>query len=102
MDSQNFKYHANLSKLQEIIDVQKQPGIWDHDPYFHGMLNGLILAHCVIADNEPEYFDPPKEWIADTIQKQQQDELHSQYPSLKEAWEQYQLLLALIRETPEN
>ena len=51
-----------IQALQDVLDVQCSSGNWDHDPYMHGMANGLILAQSIIADKDPEYLDAPKVW----------------------------------------
>lgn len=56
---------TNLEKLKELEKIQCQPGNWDHDPYMHGMANGLILAVATLEGREPVYLEAPKEWGKD-------------------------------------
>jgi hypothetical protein len=54
-----------MKKLREVTKVQCEHGNWNFDPYMHGMANGLLLAVAIMEDKEPEYLEPPKEWLGD-------------------------------------
>lgn len=54
-----------LSALKDVVRVQCSDGNWNHDPYMHGMANGLILALSLFESEEPEFLEAPKVWIAD-------------------------------------
>ena len=49
-------------RVQDVIDIQATDGNWDHDPYMHGFLNGMLMIQSVITDQEPEYRDAPDKW----------------------------------------
>ncbi len=51
-----------LTKLRGVTDIACQPGNYAHDPYLHGMANGLILALAILTDRDPEYLNPPEHW----------------------------------------
>lgn len=54
-----------LEVLKHFIEIQRQPGVWNYDPYLHGFTNGLILAHATMTDTEAKYLDPPNEWLSE-------------------------------------
>jgi len=48
------------SKLEDLIKIQRD--CLSGGDYMHGMLNGLICAHSVVSDEEPDYasrYKPP-------------------------------------------
>ena len=49
--------------LKELLEVQCQDGIWNQNPYMHGLANGLICAIAVMEDKAPEYLEAPEEWL---------------------------------------
>ena len=54
-----------LEALANIVEIQSSDGNWNHDPYLHGMANGLILALAIMTNKEPEYLEAPSEWLRD-------------------------------------
>lgn len=54
-----------LEVLKDYIKIQKQPGIWNYDPYLFGFTNGLILAYATMTDTKVEYLDSPNEWLSE-------------------------------------
>ena len=52
-----------VKQLKEILDIQCSDGNWNYDPYMQGMANGLILAHSIITGIDPQFKEPPKEWL---------------------------------------
>jgi hypothetical protein len=58
----NKTLQEKLSLLETLIETQKQsvveggPGV----SYMHGMANGMILAHCIFADNTPDFVIRPR------------------------------------------
>ena len=54
-----------ISDLQRMCNVQCSKGNWDFDSYGHGLANGLIFAHSIMADIEPKFLDAPKKFITD-------------------------------------
>jgi len=55
----------NLAVLQDLLEVQCQDGNWDHSPYMHGMANGMIFAMSVLTGDDPEFLDPPENFLCD-------------------------------------
>jgi len=56
--------------IKELLRIQGSDGNWNHDPYMHGMYNGMELIRSLVdGDNNPQYKMPPKVWIKDTIPK---------------------------------
>lgn len=58
-------YEESIKSLKELLDVQCSDGNWNHDPYMHGMANGMILALSLFEGGRPEYLEAPKEWGKD-------------------------------------
>jgi hypothetical protein len=55
-------------KIQELLEVQGQPGNWNYDPYMLGLYNGLELARAAVDnDNPPPKFrsKPETGWLRD-------------------------------------
>ena len=53
----NEKLQKHLSQIENCIGIQRDcliPGDSSF-PYMHGMLNGLICAHSIIAECSPTY-----------------------------------------------
>ena len=57
------KIMEGIKALQEQVKIQCSDGIWNYDPYMHGMANGLICALATIEGNDPEYLNPPEHWL---------------------------------------
>lgn len=54
---------ADLIKaMEDVIKVQTSTGIWDADPYMHGMANGMILMHSMAVATTPEFIKAPSYW----------------------------------------
>lgn len=56
-----------LESLRKQVSVQGSNGNWNHDPYMHGMFNGLECALATIEQREPNYRSAPTKWLADKI-----------------------------------
>ena len=56
----------NIEKLREQVKTQCLDGNWNYDAYMHGMANGLICALATLEDKEPEYLNPPEQWLTDS------------------------------------
>jgi len=52
-----------LAKLLQTRDEQCKDGTWDHSPYMRGLANGLILAHSILTDTEPNFKQIPDRWV---------------------------------------
>lgn len=55
----NERLQKDLSSLENLIGIQRDCVIAG-DPsvqYMHGMLNGLICAHAIFSDTDPDYHD---------------------------------------------
>ncbi len=58
----NEKLQKDLSCLENLIGIQTDCVI-SGDPsvqYMHGMLNGLICAHSIFADIDPDFHERPR------------------------------------------
>lgn len=51
--------------IKGLIDVQRQPGNYDHDRYMFGMLIGLECAYFCILEEEATYTPTPARFIVD-------------------------------------
>jgi hypothetical protein len=59
MQFSNEGHHTKrLKQLQNVLDVSRQPGNHDNE-YHRGLTNGLILAHAIMHDQEPQYIESP-------------------------------------------
>lgn len=57
--------NSSSSELDCIISIQCSDGHWNHDPYMHGMANGLILAQSMLNhEPNPKYLDAPLKWFS--------------------------------------
>lgn len=54
-----------VTMVRRQLDIQGQNGNWNHDPYMHGMYNGLECALATIEGREPKYRPAPIEWLKD-------------------------------------
>lgn len=55
----------DITKLDNVIEIQSSHGNWNYDSYMHGMANGLICARAILTDEDAVYLDAPKEWLCD-------------------------------------
>lgn len=51
--------------IRNQLNVHGQNGNWNHDPYMHGMYNGLECALATLEGREPQYRSAPAEWLKD-------------------------------------
>lgn len=56
-----------LEQLEGMIKLQISDGNWNYDEYMHGLANGMILAHHIIASKEgsPVFKTAPGQWLRD-------------------------------------
>jgi len=54
-----------LKSLDKQIDIQCADGNWNHDPYMHGLANGLLLAKSLFSSGEVNLLAAPDEWLCD-------------------------------------
>jgi hypothetical protein len=54
-----------LAPLRSQLKIQGSTGNWDHDPYMHGMYNGLECALATLEKRDPKFRNAPAEWICD-------------------------------------
>ena len=47
--------NEKIIKIKELMKVQGQDGNWNHDPYMHGLYNGMELSMAIMEDREPAY-----------------------------------------------
>ncbi len=59
------QFKKSVDTLNDLKKVQCADGNWNHDPYMHGMANGLILAMSLFETDEIEYLDKPDVWGCD-------------------------------------
>ncbi len=59
------QFKKSVESLNDLKKVQCANGNWNHDPYMHGMANGLILAMSLFEADEIEYLDKPDVWGKD-------------------------------------
>lgn len=52
-------YESLIKQLEDLTEVACEKGTVDHDPYLHGMANGMIFALSLMQDSEPYYINPP-------------------------------------------
>jgi hypothetical protein len=57
-----FSLMKNLKDANNALEIQKQDGNWDYDPYMHGMLNGMEFILATIEGREMKGFDAPTKW----------------------------------------
>lgn len=46
-----------IASVNEVRDVQGEPGNWDVSDYMTGLYNGLEMASSILEDREPEFRD---------------------------------------------
>ena len=63
MESQSM--NKLLNDLDDVVKIACSDGNWNHDPYLHGMANGLICAQAVLCGTDPVYLDAPMVWSKD-------------------------------------
>ena len=54
-----------LKVIRDLVETQGADGNWNHDPYMHGMYNGMELLLAFMEDRDPEFKEAPAEWLAD-------------------------------------
>ncbi len=59
-------YDGIIDVLREMTAIQCNDGNWNHDPYMHGMANGMIFALSLFQAKRPEYLEAPDIWCKDT------------------------------------
>ena len=52
-----------LKSLKDLHELQGADGNWNHDPYMHGMYNGMELMLSVLEGRNPEFKEAPTEWV---------------------------------------
>lgn len=57
----NDRLQKSLSHIEGLISIQKEHVIEANAAvdYLHGMLNGMILTHSIVADETPKFFRRP-------------------------------------------
>jgi len=56
-----------LDDIDFLLETQGSNGNWNHDPYMHGMYNGMELIVSMIKGKSPEYKGPPDKWGCENI-----------------------------------
>lgn len=62
-------YNDTVEQFKEMIEIQKQDGNWNYDPYMHGLLNGMLLGLSTITGEEFTPYESPDEWICNKKHK---------------------------------
>lgn len=62
---QRHEVEECIKGLRDMTEVQCMDGNWNHDPYMHGMANGMIFALSIFEGGNPEYLDAPEVWLRD-------------------------------------
>ena len=57
-------------KLRNLLAIQGYHGNWNHDPYMHGMYNGMEMMLATLENRAPDYRKAPDEWLADLEAKE--------------------------------
>jgi hypothetical protein len=55
----------SVEALKSLTEIQCSKGNWNHDPYMHGMANGMILALSLFERKPPDFLEAPKVWVED-------------------------------------
>ena len=58
-------YTAPVTKMRDLVETQGRDGIWNYDPYFHGMYNGMELMLSILEKREPVFREAPKKWLSE-------------------------------------
>ena len=61
--------NEKFKRENNVLNTQGKSGHWNYDPYNHGMFNGMELILSMIENREPNYRNPPKEWIKDKLDR---------------------------------
>ena len=59
------EYLSALEEMRAVLEVQKSNGNWNHDPYMHGMYNGMELMMALAERRAPVYKEAPEQWGKD-------------------------------------
>jgi hypothetical protein len=51
--------------IQSVLDIQCADGNWNHDPYMHGMANGMIMIAAMVDCVDPDFLQAPETWGRD-------------------------------------
>lgn len=54
-----------LADANNILAVQGQSGNWNHDPYMHGLYNGMEMIVAIFEKREPKFRDAPEQWLSE-------------------------------------
>lgn len=55
---------SKVKDLDELTKIQCQEGVWNQDPYMHGMANGMLLSMATLQNTSPKYLDAPESGYA--------------------------------------
>lgn len=61
----NFLSKEQLQSMRNFVAIQGKDGSWNHDPYTHGMFNGMELMLSIIERRDPVYKDEPDRYLSD-------------------------------------
>jgi len=65
MTEQMIRIKQITDDLNAVIATQATDGNWNHDPYMHGLLNGMIMAKSIISNEDAEFYEAPGKWLSD-------------------------------------
>ena len=89
-----------LNEFDDLLAIQCSPGNWDHDPYLHGMANGVLLMRSIVSGEEPDFLDAPNEWGSEKVAYHQgfvaarYVAAYTMQPSQEELWGEYEDIVA--------
>lgn len=61
----HFIYRSNRKYAYKQLEISREDGNWNYDPYLHGFHNGMECTLATIDGREPKYREAPAEWIRD-------------------------------------
>lgn len=62
LEGELLVFKKRLEDANKALDIQKQDGNWDYDPYMHGMLNGMEYVLATVEGRECDFCDAPLKW----------------------------------------
>lgn len=73
-NANTMKKEELLIELNNVLAIQGNSGNWNHDPYMHGMFNGMELMMSIIEEREPLFNEAPETYLIDNHSRPDNDE----------------------------
>ncbi len=54
---------SKIEQMENVINIQSDDGNWNYNPYMLGMLNGMLIIQSIITGRDPDFKNPPDEWL---------------------------------------